>query len=153
MYTTAVVATNWKDLCHSSIDSLNLSQPTKFDCLTCRLRMPFAVRHSMPTLPNPRLPSARLRDQYQYLTDYSTCLRRRAKPNPLQSHCNSPGPLVAMRCCLASTPDRESRTRRHQCHANDRTTRGRNQLGTHFQLEWFARVQERCPQPLVSPLS
>ena len=120
MYMTAAVATSWKDLYRSSIDSPNLSPPAKFGCLMCRLRMPCVGRRSMPTLLSPRLPSARLRDQYQYLTDYSTSLRRMARPSPLQSHCNSLGLLVAMKCCRASTLDRENRIHRHQCRANSK---------------------------------
>ena len=153
MYMTAAVATSWKDLYRSSIDSPNLSPPAMFGCLTCHLRTPCAVRHSMPTPLNPRLPSARLRDQYQYLTDYSTCLRHKAKPSPLQLHCNSPGLLVATKCCRASTLDRENRIHRHQCRANDQKTNDRNQLGIRFLRARVARVQVRFPQPLVSPLS
>ena len=145
MYMTAAVATSWKDLYRSSIDSPNLSPPAMFGCLMCRLRMPCVGRRSMPTLLSPRLPSARLRDQYQYLTDYSTSLRRMAKPSPLQSHCNSLGLLVAMKCCHASIPDRESHNHRHQCRANAQTTRGRSQLDIRFQREPFVTMQAHFP--------
>ena len=153
MCMTAAVATSWKGLCRSSIDSPNRSPPTTFGYPMCRLHRPFVAQHSKPTRQNPTLLSAQRHGRYQYLKDYSTALRRTAISSPLQSHCNSLGQLVATKCCLASTPDRENHNRHHRCHANAQTTHGRNQLDIHFQRARVATEQARCQQPLVFLLS
>ena len=111
----------------------------------CRLQKLFVVQRSMPTRQNPMLPSVQQRGRYQYLMDRSTLLRRMAKPSPLQPHCSSPGLLVATKCCRASIPDRASHIHHRQCHANDQTTHGRNQLDIRFQREPFATMQAHFP--------